>query len=311
MRNHNSIIKQRGAAIIVALFVTGLVAAAAVAMIMRLNIDISRTQMLLTANQAELMAQGSVDWAKDKLNTDWLEQESNRIIDKTPLTATDEKYGYKIVSTLIDMQGFFNINNMTDAGSQSQFTRLIQAVDPTIDPVVAQDVTAAAIDWISPNARNPAFDDYYRKQKPALRAPHHLMASISELRLVRGMTPNLYTKLAPYITALPETTPININNAAPPVIMSLSQTLTPDAAKSLWIYCQKSPFVSVTNFTNMDIVKNNSIQANKITVKSDYFLVQSTVSMGDQHTVIYTALHRELVNGKPETHILWQSRGTL
>lgn len=305
---------QKGAALIVALFVMALVAAAAVAMIWRLNTDVTRTQMILTAHQADLYADGVVAWAIDQLNTDWLQQKANpnQLTDKTPLSISDKKDRAEISGTLTDEQGLFNLNNLTDSASQEAFLRLLKNVDPSLDAVTAQDVTAAVIDWISNNARNPAFDEYYLKQKPAYRAPHRLMAHASELRLVRGMTSSLYSKLSPYITALPVITAVNVNNAPVPVLMSLSPHMTREAAKAIELYRVRSPFITPNNFLTLEVVKNNgmAIPADKITVKSDYFRVQSIITLGDERFESHTGLYRSAKDEKPITSIVWHSKGT-
>ncbi|MHB1946862.1 MAG: type II secretion system minor pseudopilin GspK [Gammaproteobacteria bacterium] len=312
-RRHSSLNKQRGAAIIVALFVVALVAAAAALMIERLRTDIRRTELILNANSAYLYAQGSVAWAMDQLNNNWKQQQTNKIIDKTPIKSpVDEQDGFTISSIIYDAQAAFNLNNLTDAQYQTNFTRLLTLVQPDIDPTNAQNITQAIIDWISPAAKNPLLDEYYLKLTPGYRAAHRPMASVSELRLVKDITPELYAKLAPFITALPTPTMINVNNAEAPVLMSLSMTLTPDAAKALVAACQKSPFVSVQAFREFDIVKNNPIDGDKITVTSNYFLLRTDVTLGQQTLTLYTLLERVAQsNNQAKTNILWQSMGTL
>ena len=93
--------------------------------------------------------------------------------------------------------------------------------------------------------------------------------------------------------------------------MSLSPTMNPDAAKAIVLYRQASPFITAQSFVNFDIVKNNPIEENKITVTSDYFLVETHVTIGQQQTTIYTALQRITKEKEPKVIVLWQSMGTL
>lgn len=308
----NSPNKQRGAAIIVALFVVALVAATAAMMIDRLHTDIRRTQLLLNADTSYLYAQGSVAWAMDQLNNDWKLQSPNKAIDHTPIQSPVEKInGFEIVTIISDAQGFFNVNNLTDPQYQTNFTRLIRLIAPDIDASKAQNITHAIIDWISPAAKNPALDEFYAKLNPAYRAPHRPMVSISELRLVRGMTPELFAKLSPMVFALPQPAEININNAPTQVLMSLSMTLSPDGAKSIETARKQTPFGSTQQFRDFDVVKNNPFDASKITVTSSYFLVQTNVTVGQQHLTLYTLLQRSVKDNKSNVIVLWQSQGTL
>ena len=308
----NSLNKQNGTAIIVALFVVSLVAIAATLMIERTYIDIHRSELILNNNQANLYAEGAVAWARDQLSNDWKFQQKNQLIDKTPIAMPEKKInGAVITSTIYDLQGYFNINNLTDQKYQNNFLRLLQAVSPKINMDTAKTITSATVDWITATAKNAALEEYYAKLKPAYRAPHRPMISISELRLVKGMTPELFNALSPYVTALPPPTTVNINNAAAPVLMSLSQTMKPDAAKAIVTYRQTLPFTTPQSFLNFDIVKNNPIEENKITVTSEYFLVETHVMIGQQQTTTYTALQRVTKEKEPKVNVLWQSLGTL
>src|SRR5438105_4260489 len=124
--NKNNFSSQRGAAIIVALFVMALVAACAVAMMFRLNIDVHRTELILNSDKATLYAQGSVDWAIEALKFDLVNQRPNQVIDRLPITSkTDIVKGYAITSTIEDMQDKFNLNDLQDSKNQDHFNRLV------------------------------------------------------------------------------------------------------------------------------------------------------------------------------------------
>jgi general secretion pathway protein K len=174
-----------------------------------------------------------------------------------------------------------------------------------------QNITLATIAWLTPNAASGTYDEYYAKLNPPYRAAHHLMMSMSELRLVKGMTAEIFSQLSPYIIALPMTTAINVNNAAAPVLMSISPTLTPESANNIAKRCQQAPFVKNQDFLNFDIVKNNPFPDNKITTKSSYFLIKTQVTIGEQNTILYTLVQRDLKNSQPHVTLLWQSKGTL
>ncbi len=307
--NHKT---QQGSAIIVALFVVALVAAIATAMLSRMQQDTRRTELLLNANQAYLYTQGSLAWAKDQLITDWKKQQTQQIIDKTPIQSPVNKINNaSIQSTIYDAQGFFNLNNLTDNNYRENFGSLLKAVMPNIKSNEIQSIILATTDWVSANAKSTVYNDYYAKLTPPYRAPHQPMTSLSELRLVKGITAALFEKLSPYIIALPTTTHINVNNAAPPVLMSLSPKMSMESAKAIAAISQQKPFTTVQNFLTLDIVKNNTIQENKITITSSYFLVKTQVTLGDQNMTFYSLMLREVKNPEPTVSLVWQSKGTL
>jgi general secretion pathway protein K len=308
----NSLSKQRGAAIIVALFVTSLVVVASVAMIMRLRIDLRNTELLMNATQGYYYAQGSIAWAMEQLNNNWKQKKPNQIVDRTPIKSPLSNVNHaEIISTIYDTQGRFNVNNLTNNKYIDNFSALITIVRPTIDPDTAHSIALAVVDWISSSAKNAELDDYYFKLNPAYRAPHRLMMSVSELRLVKGITPELYAALAPNIMALPEVTKININNATIPVLMSLSKTLTPPSAKSIIAKRNQTPFPTTQAFLDLDILKNNPIPEEKITTISSYFLVKTNVKVAQQDILLYTLLQRIEKSSTPYEVVLWQSKGTL
>lgn len=303
---------QRGAAIIVALFVTALVAVIAIAMIERFRIDVRRTELILNDTQAYLYAEGSVAWAMEQLNTNLRKKKPDNITDILPIhSAIDTVENAQVSSVIDDQENLFNINNLADLETQTGFIQLVKTVAPTMNVDEIKDLITAIRDWISSIGTQPQLDNYYAKQTPAYVAPHRPMASISELRLIKGMTPKLYTQLSPYVTALPETTYINVNNAPAQVLMSLSPTLSLEAANSIINYRQQHPFTTPESFLNFDVVKNNPITAKQISVISSYFLVKTNVKIYNQEIALYTLLHRVLKNAKPMEIIVWQSKGTL
>lgn len=304
---------QKGAAIIVALFVTSLVAAAALAMIIHLRGDIRRTTLSTNSQQAYFVVQGSVAWAKDQLITNVKQQKPNQIIDHTPITSpVDKVNGMTITSSIQDAQGLFNINSIADEKRQPGFLQLLHVLEPSLDEKTAKDIALAITDWLNIAKLNSPYTDFYLHQKPAYQAAHQNMVSISELRLVKGMTAKLYEKLAKYIIALPDTaTAINVNQASAPVLMSISPALSYASAQAIVNTRQQKPFVTLDDFSNNPIVKNNNIPRDNLTTTSDYFLLQTNVTVGTQKLVYYTLLKRSTKDTKPTVTILWQMQGTL
>jgi len=303
---------QQGTAIIVALFVTALVAAAAIAMIEHLSIDTRRTELILNNIQANGYATGSIAWAKNQLINDWKFKQTGRVIDRTPISSPANQINNATIESIIyDAQGKLNLNNLGDSQYQAAFTRLIQLVAPNVNATQAQNITLAIASWITPGNNANKYDAYYAKQNPPYRSPHQMMMSVSELRLIQGVTPELYTKLMPYVTALPDKTKMNINSAPIPVIMSLSPAIKLDTAKSFDAFRHQSPLSTLEMLANFTDIKNSPIGQSGFTVSSDYFLVKTNVTIDKQHITLYTLLNRILKNGQPTTLTVWQSKGTL
>jgi general secretion pathway protein K len=314
----NSKISQRGNAIVVALFVMSLAAAASVAMLTRLSVDIRRTELLIQTQSANLYAEGSVLWAIDQLNNNWKQRSPNHITDSIPIKSLPTTVnGFTISSSIEDAQGYFNINTLTSPLASESFLRLLQNLDPKLNPNQAKEIVTAIQDWITIGSNQNEYAEYYRKLNPPYRAAHRPMFSISELRLVKGVSAELYRLLIPYVTAIPslEGMPaadtINVNNASAPVLQSLSPSLTTEGAETIVTYRQHSPFASINDFLKFEVVVNNSMDTKKITVESNYFLLTTDVKVGHQDFILYTMLVR--INNGPEiqTVPIWQMKGTL
>lgn len=301
---------QRGVVIIVALFMVALVAAMAYSMMSRLEKDTRRTTLLSRDVQAEFYAQGSIAWAMDQLRTNLEQQKANQLVDVLPIQSPRETVnGYTIVSTIYDMQARFNVNNLTNTESHAEFKKLLHLVDAKLSEEKIQAILLAVFDWISPPQQNE-YTQYYFQLPSPYRPAHKPMVSVSELQLVKGMTPALYQALQPYLTALPNPTPINVQTAEAPVLALLSPTLTSQSARALIAIRERSSFITPEAFVNLDVAKNHKItDTKKITTISSYFLVETEVSIEKQHTVLYTLLERSADQNKIAVTILWQSKG--
>jgi general secretion pathway protein K len=231
------------------------------------------------------------------------------LIDNLPLTSPiEEVNGYVITSTIYDMQARFNINNLINQPAQMDFKKLLHMVDPDVTEEKAQTLLLAIVDWIQLQ-QNSEFTQYYSHLPQPYLASHKLMVSVSELQLVKGMTPALFAALQPYVTALPTSTLINVQTAPPPVLASLSRTMTEASGKAIVEAREEHPFVSNEIFRNLDIVKNHPIAGEKFTVLSSYFLVETHIAIEKQEVVLYTLLERVANQDSAALNILWQSKG--
>lgn len=307
---NKSLNSQQGVVIIIALFMVALIAMMAYVMMNRLQRDTLRTRLILNNQIAEHYAQGSIAWAMDQLRNNLDQKKPQQLTDDTPIALpVVENNGYKISSIIFDLQGRYNINNV-NGNTKADFARLISAVDPSVSTEKALLIANAVSEWVSTSAAQN--EKYYLEQALPYRPAHQKMQSVSELRLVKGVTAKLFNALQPHITVLPSDTTINIQTASAPVLVTLGQTMTLEAANEIIKIRQEKPFVSAETFSNLDVVKNLGISdlQKKITTESDYFLVETTVSMGDQQVLLYTWLKRKKED-KAYVNVLSQSKGTM
>ncbi|MDH3934895.1 MAG: type II secretion system minor pseudopilin GspK [Gammaproteobacteria bacterium] len=237
--------RQRGVALVTALLVVSLATVAAVAMVTRLQVDMRRTGNLLNGEQAYAYAIAAESWAHVILRRDEEESDFDSLGEDwaTALPPIAVEGGY-VNGQIEDLQGRFNINNLIEDGGEptdaetavnaeelAYFERLLGVLG--LEAALAP----ALLDWLDAdiNTRFPdgAEDDFYLLAEPPYRAANRSMVSISELRLVKGFTPEVVAVLEPHVTALPEETVININTATPAVLRALHQELDDSGVEQL------------------------------------------------------------------------------
>lgn len=303
--------KQQGVVIIIALFVVALVATMSYVMMARLSRDTRATTLIVENASAELFAQGSVAWAIDALGANAKAQTKGALTDKMPLVSDVQTInGYRVSSTIYDMQARFNINNLTSPDTKEAFLVMLKALVPTLSAEKAKSLTDAIADWIAPVKENQ-MSQYYESLQPPYRPAHRAMVSISELALVKGMTPAIFAVIAPSVTALPVPTAININTAEWPVLMTIGKNMTPVLAQSIVAIRKQTPFLETSKLLEIPSLKQANITAvdTAITVTSSYFLLETNVEIENNRTVLYTLLERVAGQANAPVSILWQSKG--
>lgn len=301
--------QQRGVALIIALFIVALVVTLSYFMMARLSRDTKRTTLQVRHTEAEFLAKGSLAWAQAELSYNLIHRRPKRLVDKMPsYLGTQVIKGYSIKTTIFDLQARFNLNNLDNPDAQADFKRLLKVLLPNMSEAKDQELVAAIADWISQSLHKNRFDTFYLSLPQPYHAAHRQMKSVSELRLIKGIDMASYRALLPYVAALPVPSTINVQTAPQSILRSLSDSMTDDIATALVNIRAQSPFVSIDEFLNQDVLKNRLINAQKIAVVSDYFLVQTEIAMQDQYLILYTVLQRKIQKNKVTFVTLLQSQ---
>lgn len=279
--------RQRGVALLTALMIVALVAIVGAGMLTTMNYAMHRSGNLWLHEQAWWYAVGVESWVAEILrrdaqdnDTDHLDEVWAQPVDYLPIE------GGAISGRVVDMQGRFNLNNLGGANAETalaRFARLVELAAET-DTVTAQTVAQSVRDWIDADIR-PTLpygteDNYYLGLDPPYRAANRPLASITALRAIRGVTPELYNAIAPHVAALPETTPINVNTATPLVLAALDPRLDLGAAEAMVERRSEAPWDSVEAFLQQDALAGLGIPAQGLAVSSGYFLATGEVSVG-------------------------------
>jgi general secretion pathway protein K len=139
-----------------------------------------------------------------------------------PLGPLEIVPGVMLTAQVEDMQGRFNLNNLVredgtpDPVQLAAFEQLLLMLG--LEPKWA----GFMVDWIDrdivPSQPDGAEDSFYMGQSPPYRTPNRYITSESELLALPGFGRDRYVRLAPYVTALPYGTKLNICSASAMVL---------------------------------------------------------------------------------------------
>ena len=315
---------QRGVALVVALLVFALCAALLVALQRDFEIDYRRGANSFIAQQTWAYLLGAEELATIALQLDYdadfaNEQERD---DLTEFWARPDPEPYPLeeggwlFGSIQDLQGRFNLNSLGTAPltgegpaayspAQQFFIRLLQALEgPEIDEFQAAAITEAVADWIDADdelRRNGAESGDYVNLTPSYRAANRPMVSVSELRAVAGVTPEIYTALRPLVTVWPRVpAKINIHTAPETVLRainvdgSLQPLSVAEGAELVRARDEEGALTSIQDMLQLPVFAGAStaVVSTLLDEKSSYFLLFSRVEMADREQRMYSVLRR-------------------
>lgn len=186
--------------------------------------------------------------------------------------------------------------------------RLLEVLE--IDPVNIGPILKSIADWIDKDAE-PRFPDGAEDSEYVGYTPPYLTAnrpftSISELRLIKGIDAQVYSKLAPYLSALPANkTPINVNTLTPPLLVALSnQSMSLEEAETRLENPPDEGYKTPEAFLDAQSITTSNTDL--LSANSQYFLVQVEARVGEGRANLQSVLQRESEN---KTRVLMQSFG--
>jgi general secretion pathway protein K len=169
--------------------------------------------------------------------------------------------GGQVAGWLEDAQGRLNVNRLASTDpvqrqlALEQFQRLCRVlnVDCPFWPAVA--------DWLDADDEpmsQGAETATYLSMQPARRAANQPIVSLDELHSVIGVVPEVLEQLRPYLVALPQEVPVNVNTASLPVLLSMAEWMSEDKAKEIQKRQQQQPFESLSQVSQL--IRQGSVQ---------------------------------------------------
>jgi general secretion pathway protein K len=259
--------RERGAALLAVLLLVAVMAAMTVAAFDKLKLATALARNSQSLDQARAYAIGAEALAIARIG-----QMTNGAANRTTLagnwngtTSTIPLPDGVIAITARDGGNCFNLNSVAEGSGTTgltaraagviQFQALMRLLD--IDAADAATVAAALADWIDADdipQPGGAEDGSYAERPVPHRVGNTLLADVSELRAVGGVTPEIYARLRPFVCVLPSTelSPINVNtllpDQAPLVAMLLAGRMTVEQARQVLAERPENGWAAASDF---------------------------------------------------------------
>lgn len=189
--------------------------------------------------------------------------------------------------------------------AQVQFIRLLQSLEgmpvPQTQAIALTEAISDFIDRDEQRRLEGAEAEAYRNATPSYLPANQPLASVSELRSVQGMTPDLYQALAPYVTVWPqEGGKINVLTAPLPIIRSLNvdglqEPLSAMDGQRLIELRAAGDMQGIDDFLADFVFAGGEVGQlrESLATNSEWFLLNASVEIADRELRLYSVLQRD------------------
>lgn len=292
-------VKQKGAALLIALAITVLAAVLAIQAIETGQLDMRRSSILIRSDQAQQLALAMEDWAISLIQRDQSDPRGAAYdglediwYQQLPVTQVT---GGTISARLTDLDGRFNLNSLldvdgiTDPLALERFRRLLGILQ--LNPVIADQL----LDWLdndtSPQPQGAEDDVYRNRQTPALAA-NQMISHVSELRLLPAVDAVAWQRIEAFVQASPQhTASINVNTAPAEVLLSLADGITRQMINSV-IRQRGGGFDKLSVFLQQSVFENINIDPRGLDIHSRNYRAIAEIQLDGEVSRFETLLQR-------------------
>lgn len=302
--------RQRGAALLLAMLVVTLVATLASASVWQQWRHVAVEQAERERQQAVWILTGALDWARlilredartnqntgsgDHLAEPWaIGLEEARLSsflsadkNKEPPPGLDAF----LSGSVQDQQSLLNLTNLTQQGKLSDpdvrmFGRLFEHLG--LPPA---ELTRLTTEWLSASQRPAAGAD--PREDPPHRAPVNANVPLLPSRVTQlvwlGLSPTTVRRLEPFVTVLPERTPVNLNTAPLEVVMAAIPAMDMARARRLVSQRGLQPFKTLADI--QPLLGGSTLDSNQHSTQSRFFLVKGRLRLDklllEEHSLV-------------------------
>lgn len=259
-------LRQRGAALLLALLAMSLVAMIAAAALADLGDGIERHSGRHDQAQARQLALGAIDWARNTLAQDYRDNSTDHGGEQWAIRIPSTPIGSDIDSGTVggqidDLSGRFNLNTLApdglpDTQAMALFSSLLEHLGEAVPE--AERLASALTRHL---ARSPG------------SASGKTLIVVDELKSLDILNTEQIERIRPFVTALPTPTRININTASAELIAALAPGLGIDRARMLVAERERVWFRDLADFRARLPQEVSAPGADRIDVRSQHFLI--------------------------------------
>ena len=297
---------QQGVAIITALLLTALAITLVASLFWQQQIQVRAVENQRLQLQKQWILRGALDWAKlilredgkysstDDLTEPWAVPLADTSLDQYVQKNEDQEIAKLAVlsGSIQDAQSRLNLTGLATAGKINEkeilvFERLLSSLQ--IETTLARQ----AANQIAASQQN---------ESGGVSSVRYLgFQYTNDLLSVAGFTPEIVNALQDYVIFLPRVTTINANTASEFVLSATLAPLSLADAKALIAKRSQSPFHNLNELTAQLAGTQTEIDAHKISLATNYFLVHGRISLQQNGLQIVALVERNDRN----TAVIW------
>ena len=296
--------KFKGAALIMALFVTAIIASISAGLFSMVSMNIENEKNMLSEQQAIITTLSLESFTKkyltQKENRTNLVLTANNFNQKSPINLPLERGNLE--ANIVDMGQCFNLNSLILISATGEeiantdnldfFKNLMKSL--FIEEQKIEEITPAIVDWLDKDSFPDTYlgveDDFYKNEKISRLSSNQFFYDITELRDIKGVTEEIFQKLKPYVCVINSlNTKININSLNPfypNILVALSSnTLSDLEARNILNNKPLTGYSSVTNFLNLPEIKtsfSSKFSKANLVLETNYFILNTNIKIDDK-----------------------------